>query len=199
LSGRRLAKHIPIEEQQSARRGRWIDAGDLVVGDVLLLRSGEHQAVLSLRNERRSVEVFNLNVETLQSYGVSSLGVLVHNRPAVKQWSIRERLRNAGPGTEIGLPGGNAHSGPFRFRPPENYNPQNQLPTGPNGGYLDRFGNEWVKGPYHGDPSLGFHFEWDIRLTPEGARHWNKFDNAMRRTDDGGLYLNVRPDGVLSH
>lgn len=63
---------------------------------------------------------------------------------------------------------------------------------------MDRFGNEWVRGPYHGDPELDFHFEWDVRLTDEGAEHWNKYGDAVRR-EDGGLYINVRPDGHLSH
>ena len=110
-------------------------------------------------------------------------------------WSIRGRLREAG---LHGLPGGENASGPFRFRPPGNYNPSNPLPKGRNGGYLDRGGNEWVPGPYHGDPKLGYSQEWDVWLTKEGENHWNKFGNASKRSD-GGLYLNVRPDGFLSH
>ncbi len=53
---------------------------------------------------------------------------------------------------------------------------------------MDRHGNEWVKGPYHGDPSLDFSFEWDVRLRdPKGP--WS----------NGKPYINVRPDGHLSH
>ena len=113
--------------------------------------------------------------------------------------SIGQRLRDAGPGTEYGLPGGKNRSGPFRFRPDKGYNPSQSLPRGEHGGYLDRFDNEWVRGPYHGDPLKDFEFEWDVRLSAIGERHWNKFGDAMRRNDDGGLYINVAPDGTLSH
>lgn len=61
-----------------------------------------------------------------------------------------------------------------------------------NGGYVDRYGNVWVKGPYHGDPKLGFTYEWDVQLSASGKNAWGKFAN-------GKGYINVRPDGGLSH
>ncbi|WP_218669692.1 DNRLRE domain-containing protein [Ferroacidibacillus organovorans] len=60
------------------------------------------------------------------------------------------------------------------------------------GGYVDRYGNVWVKGPYHGDPKLGFTYEWDVQLSASGKNAWGKFAN-------GKGYINVRPDGGLSH
>ncbi len=35
----------------------------------------------------------------------------------------------------------------IRFIPKKGYDPANPLAKGPNGGYIDRFGNEWVKRP----------------------------------------------------
>ena len=60
------------------------------------------------------------------------------------------------------------------------------------GGYVDRYGNVWLKGPYHGDPKLGFTYEWDVQLSASGKNAWGKFAN-------GKGYINVRPDGGLSH
>jgi len=60
------------------------------------------------------------------------------------------------------------------------------------GGYVDRYGSVWVKGPYHGNPKLGFTYEWDVQLSPSGKNAWGKFAN-------GKGYINVRPDGGLSH
>lgn len=60
-------------------------------------------------------------------------------------------------------------------------------------GYVDRFGNIWKKGPYHGDPSKGFTFEWDVQLSEQGMKAWGKF------TKNSKNYINVAPDGSLSH
>jgi len=107
--------------------------------------------------------------------------------------SIRGRLRAAG---THGLPGGRQASGPFRYRPPEGYNPSDPLPrNGRNGGFIDRFGNEWQQGPYHGDPDLPFSHEWDVQLSARGRR-WYERANPGHRAPD---YINVRPDGYLSH
>jgi len=98
--------------------------------------------------------------------------------------SIRGRLRDAG------LPGGTHEAtGPFRFRADPGYLPGNSLPMGPKGGFLDRFGNEWVRGPYHGDPKAGYTYEWDVQLSPSGMRHWG----ATKP------YINVHPKGFKSH
>ncbi|MBI2390786.1 MAG: hypothetical protein HYV09_14445 [Deltaproteobacteria bacterium] len=62
--------------------------------------------------------------------------------------SLRALLRAAR------LPGGRAGTGPFRFRPDSGHSPSEPLRRGPHGGYMDRFNNEWVRGPYHGDPKM---------------------------------------------
>lgn len=101
--------------------------------------------------------------------------------------SIRSRIRDAG------LPGGGQHSGPFRYRPPEGYKPGDPLPRGPGGGYLDRFGNEWQKGPYHGDPKKPFTYEWDVQLSQTGRNNFRRHELGEKG------YVDIRPDGFLSH
>lgn len=54
-------------------------------------------------------------------------------------------------------------------------------------------GNVWRKGPYHGDPNQDFSFEWDVELSRKGANKWGEY------LKPGKDYINVRPDGVISH
>ncbi|WP_033796137.1 polymorphic toxin type 17 domain-containing protein, partial [Bacillus pseudomycoides] len=58
---------------------------------------------------------------------------------------------------------------------------------------LDKFGNVWTKGPYHGDPKKNFEFEWDVQLSEKGLKEWGKY------TKNGKKYINVAPDGTISH
>lgn len=100
--------------------------------------------------------------------------------------SIRWRLRRAK------LPGGSRSTqvGPFRFRPDGRYRPGNPLAQTPGGGYIDRFKNVWQRGPYHGDPSKPFDFEWDVQLSPAG-RQWPR-DSAWATEYVSMLRLTVR-------
>ena len=107
--------------------------------------------------------------------------------------SISKRMRDAG---LHGLPS----KGTYRYLAPVGYDPCNPLPKGKNGGYLDRFGNEWVQGPYHGDPSKPFNKEWDVQLSPIGEGKWNIRGGASKSQAKGvNYYINVRPDGMKSH
>jgi filamentous hemagglutinin len=58
-----------------------------------------------------------------------------------------------------------------------------------NGGYLDKFNNEWTKGPSR---TLGEVFEWDVQLSPVGK---NKLGWASR----DGKHLNVSLKGRITH
>ncbi|PXW04733.1 filamentous hemagglutinin [Pantoea ananatis] len=79
--------------------------------------------------------------------------------------------------------------GKIRFVPDSNYSSSNPLPRGPNNGYLDKFGNEWVKGPSR---TAGQAFEWDVQLSPKGRAQlgWATRD---------GSHLNVSLDGKITH
>ncbi|WP_241837234.1 polymorphic toxin type 17 domain-containing protein [Salinivibrio sp. ML290] len=79
--------------------------------------------------------------------------------------------------------------GKIRFVPPKGYNPSNPLPKGPQGGFIDRFGNEWVKGPSR---TAGQDFEWDVQLSKTGRKKigWVTRD---------GSHANVSLDGRITH
>jgi RHS repeat-associated protein len=72
-----------------------------------------------------------------------------------------------------GLP---TRRGSFRFIPPKGVG-RSTPKRGPNKGWMDNFGNEWIKGPPHHFP--GQPFEWDVQL-PDGT------------------YINVSPQGVIA-
>lgn len=94
-------------------------------------------------------------------------------------WSIKGRLKSAGLPT----------SGRVRYVPPKGYRPSMPLPRGPQNGYIDRFGNEWVKGPSRTE---GQAFEWDVQLSHTGREQigWMSPD---------GNHVNVSLDGEVTH
>ncbi|WP_164053809.1 DUF637 domain-containing protein [Serratia marcescens] len=94
-------------------------------------------------------------------------------------WSIKGRMKH------VQLP----NEGKIRFVPDSNYKPTNPLPRGPNKGYIDKFGNEWTKGPSR---TKGQEFEWDVQLSPTGKAQlgWASRD---------GKHLNVSLDGKITH
>jgi hypothetical protein len=94
-------------------------------------------------------------------------------------WTIKKRLKIAGLPT----------SGKIRFVPPKGYNPTNPLRKGPRGGWIDRFGNEWVKGPSR---TLGQPFEWDVQLSQRGLAQ-------LGWATKGHQYLNVSLNGKITH
>lgn len=103
-----------------------------------------------------------------------------------KKATAKDRIKEEGLPTE----------GDFPFEAPKRYKPSEELPVvreGRTKGYLDRFGNIWKKGPYHGKPGPNAPaHEWDIQLSEAGRRMWGRFAR-------GKGYINVRPDGMLSH
>jgi Novel toxin 17 len=104
--------------------------------------------------------------------------------------TIRSRMREAG---IVGLPGGTGRPGPYRFMPPKGYNPSQRLSKGTSGGLLDRFGNEWVRGPAHGVAAAdGDLFEWDVQLSPRGILKWG---HAAHKNQ---TYINVTRMGFIS-
>ncbi|WP_369825907.1 polymorphic toxin type 17 domain-containing protein [Rahnella sp. AA] len=98
---------------------------------------------------------------------------------AAQPWSTKGRIKY------VELP----TSGKIRYVPPEDYSASQPLPRGPNNGYFDRFGNEWVKGP---SPTAGQAFEWDVQLSRTGKAQlgWATRD---------GSHLNISLDGKITH
>lgn len=98
---------------------------------------------------------------------------------AAQQWSIKARIKHVELPTE----------GNIRYIPPEGYSPNMPLPRGPNNGYIDKFGNEWTKGPSR---TLDQSFEWDVQLSKTGKSQlgWASRD---------GTHLNISLDGKITH
>jgi Pretoxin HINT domain len=85
LSGRPKPDHVPGNPDGYGGSGRWVDAIDLRVGDVLLLRSGEHAAISSLVVHYTRLTVYNFHVEELNCYAVGIAQILVHNNSVAEQ------------------------------------------------------------------------------------------------------------------
>jgi len=79
--------------------------------------------------------------------------------------------------------------GKIRFCPPKNWSPGQNLPKGPKGGFKDRFGNEWVKGPSR---TNGEGHEWDVQIGPNCTR-------GMRWESKDGKHVNVSQNGEVTH
>nr|WP_217644283.1 polymorphic toxin type 17 domain-containing protein [Xenorhabdus japonica] len=78
--------------------------------------------------------------------------------------------------------------GRIRYVPPEDWKPTMPLPK-KDGGYLDRFGNVWTKGPSR---TAGESFEWDIQLSKTGRKQigWVTRD---------GSHANISLKGEVTH
>jgi hypothetical protein len=68
-------------------------------------------------------------------------------------------------------------SGEVVFVPPKNWRPSQPLRKGPQHGFIDAEGREWVKGPSR---TAGESFEWDVQLL-------------------NGDHLNVSLQGRITH
>ena len=59
--------------------GRWVDAGDLVVGDLLFLKPDRRAAIEEIKVEPTAGSVYNFQVGSLHTYAVGFAATLVHN------------------------------------------------------------------------------------------------------------------------
>ena len=102
----------------------------------------------------------------------------MYNDKTLMERSIKSRIKDAQ------LP----NEGKVRFIPPKNYHPSLPLRKGPNG-YLDRFDNEWKKGPSR---THGEDFEWDVQLSERGKKQ-------LGWTSRDGNHINVSQKGHITH
>ncbi|MEU9974093.1 polymorphic toxin type 17 domain-containing protein [Streptomyces sp. NPDC051014] len=79
--------------------------------------------------------------------------------------------------------------GRIRYVPPAGTSVSAGLPRAPRGGFIDKFGNIWVKGPSR---TPGEAFEWDVQLSRQGRAQlgWASRD---------GSHLNVSLNGRITH
>jgi RHS repeat-associated protein len=72
---------IPEIPSGAKTPGRWVDAGNLRTGDVLLLRANRRATITSVAVRYVQQKVYNFQVEGIHTYAVGRVGVLVHNKP----------------------------------------------------------------------------------------------------------------------
>ncbi|MCM0147865.1 polymorphic toxin type 17 domain-containing protein [Photobacterium galatheae] len=82
-------------------------------------------------------------------------------------------------------------TGKIRFVPKRGYNPSNPLNRGPNKGFIDRFDNEWVKGPSRTE---GQAFEWDVQLSKTGRQKLGWAASGKNKS-----HANISLDGKITH
>jgi hypothetical protein len=79
LSSRPRPEHVPRDPENARQSCRWVDAGELRVGDELLQKSGRLSPVTLLTIRRVRQKVYNFHVRELSSYAVAGCQILVHN------------------------------------------------------------------------------------------------------------------------
>lgn len=156
----------------------WVEAKELVKGDILISNDGTKQFINEVEIKNQNSIVYNFQVKDFHTYFVSNLGIWTHNMCAVKVASVRNQIKNAG------LP----ITGKYRYIPDPKLGVQYSKSEK---GYIDKFGNIWKEGPYHGNPNLNFKKEWDVQLSRRSS--WRGLPHARNG------YINIRPDGKISH
>ncbi len=80
LENRPRPDHVAAAEVRNAIvSGRWVDAGDLLVGDILLLKDGRRLPVQEIVLRQVARTIYNFQVHELHNYAVGNDCVLVHN------------------------------------------------------------------------------------------------------------------------
>lgn len=82
LATRPIVQTISHEERAITKHGRWVEARDLKVGDVLKNKSGEVLNIIGISKRFKKTEVYNLDVENHHNYAIDQKGILVHNKAA---------------------------------------------------------------------------------------------------------------------
>ena len=79
LAARPVSEVHEVLPEQTAVPGRWVSAGDLRVGDRLLLHDGRTLPIEHLRLESLLDTVYNFHVDQQKTYAVGHHHILVHN------------------------------------------------------------------------------------------------------------------------
>ena len=97
LADRPIRSHLPHVPEMATTSGRWVDAGDVHVGDQLLLRDGRILPVEAIQHQPYRDKVYNFHVDDFECYAVGNSGVLVHNTngDALEQWIYEVTQRGA--------------------------------------------------------------------------------------------------------
>ena len=85
LSSRPRPMDLPAGEPLSMDFGRWVEARDMEVGDILLGKNGRSIRVSQKKAREESIDVYNLQVDDYHNYCVGSFGILVHNKGGAEE------------------------------------------------------------------------------------------------------------------
>jgi RHS repeat-associated protein len=97
LESRPWPAHVGPPLVSAQLPGRWVDAGELRVGDVLYFKSGEMKPIEQIERQEVWEKVYNFQVEELECYAVGSGQVLVHNVSAEVEAEVRALLNQIPP------------------------------------------------------------------------------------------------------
>ncbi|QVL30267.1 hypothetical protein KIH39_15545 [Telmatocola sphagniphila] len=166
LENRPSPKVISPREIDGKLDGRWVLAEDLKPGDELYSRNKSKVNVESIIIRTQHLFVFNIQVEELENYAITSLGILVHNQNAIAGFEAYGV--NPLPGTRIRPPGipdgwrirGTKSKGGIEYYNPNNPNESVRIMQGnPNSPYPNS------QGPYVRQRDAGGNY-----LRPDGTR-----------------------------
>lgn len=87
LDDRPRREHLATVPDDSTTPGRWVDAGDLRAGDMLLLRNGHIVPVRGVRIRPYDGDVYNFEVDEHHCYAVGWNGALVHNNNGLEKFA----------------------------------------------------------------------------------------------------------------
>ena len=73
------ARDVSEQERAMSSQGRWIEAGELRIGDELLGRWGGIK-IIDISSRIETIKVYNLHVSNTPTYTVSKHDVVVHNK-----------------------------------------------------------------------------------------------------------------------
>jgi serpin B len=79
LEARRAPADLPTGEAVATIHGRWVEARDILAGDMLLVRNGDTAVVAGTSSRNVTAEVYFLEIEGLHNHAVGRQGILVHN------------------------------------------------------------------------------------------------------------------------
>jgi RHS repeat-associated protein len=99
LAERPRKKHLASAPAEATTPGRWVDAGDLQVGDELLLRDGRIAKVKAVKTTPFEAQVYNFRVHDLHCYAVGRNGVLVHNENGAE--AVPDKPERPSPNTNL--------------------------------------------------------------------------------------------------
>jgi RHS repeat-associated protein len=80
LADRPRPEGIAVRPSDARTPGRWVEAGELRVGDVLLVGENRREPITGISSRQVRQAVYNFHVEGLHCYGVGDGRVLAHNK-----------------------------------------------------------------------------------------------------------------------